>query len=217
MTGVIGTQNKASELLFRQPSVEDVREIVSVMQESYRDVPSCSEEMVRAQIANYPDGLLVAESSSQIVGYQAMLPILANRALEWHTWLSITGHGCASSADPDGDHLYGFEFCVLPSRRGEGIGGRLLEARKNLCRSLGKKGIFLAARLSGYPAALEAGKARNPDEYLELVRGGHVFDPVASVDMKHGFSLLKVLPNYNQYDTGTLGFAALCHWSVTTG
>ena len=208
------TTTSSSHLLFRQPTQEDVPYIVSVMQESYRDVLSCTEEMVRAQIENYQEGLLVVEADNKIIGYAAMLPILESRAQELHTWLSITGHGCASSAHRAGEYLYGYEFCVLPSKRGEGIGGRLLEARKNLCRSLGKRGIFLAARLPGYPSALTRGEVSSPEEYLDFVREGKIFDAVASVDMKHGFSLIKILPNYNPYDQGTMGFAALCLWSV---
>lgn len=206
------TNPSHSQVIFRPPLQEDVPTITAVMQESYADVPPCTEDMVRAQLVNYREGLIVAEVDSKIVGYAAMLPILASRAREPHTWISITGHGCASSADKDGDYLYGYEFCILPNRRGEGLGGKLLEARKSLCRKLGKRGIFLAARLPDLPAALANQRVSSPEEYLDLVREGELFDRVASVDMKHGFSIIQLIPNYNNFDQGTLGFAALCLW-----
>ena len=49
------------------------------------------------------------------------------------------------------------------------------------------------------------------DEYAKKVLEGELKDPVLSLQLKNGFKLIKVLPNY-LYDERSLNYASFIEW-----
>ena len=95
------------KLVVRNAAIKDAEAICALSIKVYKDIPAYSVDMIRGQIANFPEGQFVALYDDVIVGYCATFRVSSDIALKPHTWREITGGGFASRHDPDGDVLYG--------------------------------------------------------------------------------------------------------------
>jgi GNAT superfamily N-acetyltransferase len=98
---------------------------------------------------------------------------------------------------------------VSPNRRGSGIGKALYKARRELTERLGLLRIRAGARLRGYH---KVAHLRTAAEYCERVVSGRVSDPTLSFQLRQGFTVLGVVPNYLKHDPESLGWAAVIEW-----
>jgi GNAT superfamily N-acetyltransferase len=144
--------------------------------------------MIRSQLRHFPEGQLVALKDDQIVGYCASFRTTREVAFKPHSWWEITGHGAAKTHRPDGEWLYGMEVMVDPSARRQRVGSRLYEARKDLCRRLGLRGIVGCGRMPGLKAS-----GLTAEEY---VRSRASADPVLSFQLGQGFVIEGVIADY---------------------
>jgi predicted amidohydrolase/GNAT superfamily N-acetyltransferase len=157
----------------------------------------------------FPQGQLVAELDGRIVGAVATLIVdLGPDPLRPHTWPGITDSGYFTNHDPEADTLYGADVYVHPDARGLGVGAALYEARRALCRRLNKRRILAGGRLWGYT---ESGGGMTPDEYAARVVSGDIRDQVLSFQLREGFVMRSVLPNYI-HDARSKNFASLIEW-----
>lgn len=157
----------------------------------------------------FPQGQLVAELDGKIVGAVASLIVdLGPDPLRPHTWPGITDSGYFTNHDPEADTLYGADVYVHPEARGMGVGAALYEARRNLCRRLNKRRILAGGRLWGYA---EHDPEMTPEEYAARVVSGELRDQVLSFQLREGFVLRSVLPNYI-HDARSKNFASLLEW-----
>lgn len=166
--------------------------------------------MIRGHIYNFPEGQFVAEYEGKVVGYCATFVVDGEKALYQHTWNYITGDGYASTHDYRGDYLYGMEVCVDPEHRNLRIGRRLYAARKNLCRYLRLKGIVFGGRLPGLKRKLK--QIPDPEEYVEMVKDRKIRDHVLNFQLRQGFEVVGVLPNYLPEDKESRGYASHMVW-----
>ncbi len=210
------TKHKESKakLVIRNASLEDAEAIYRLADKVYgkSDLPHCNADMIRGQIANYPDGQFVALYEGIVVGYCATFRISGNLALVKHKWKEITGGGFASRHDPDGDYLYGMEVYVDPEYRGLRIGQRLYNERKKLCQYHRLKGIVFAGRMPGLNRKGLKVKFSSPDEYLELVKNKKIRDQVLSFQMRNGFEPIGVIVDYLKQDYESKGCAVHMLW-----
>jgi GNAT superfamily N-acetyltransferase len=132
------------------------------------------------------DGVIAASCSSLIVS-------LGRNAYRDHTWSGITDGGMFYSHDPFGDTLYGADVNVHPDYRRRGLAKRLYEFRADVARRLNLRRIVLGGRLYNYH---EHAEQMSADEYARKVEAGEFNDPVLSFQLKQGFALKKVMPNY---------------------
>ncbi|MCL4785459.1 MAG: bifunctional GNAT family N-acetyltransferase/carbon-nitrogen hydrolase family protein [Verrucomicrobia bacterium] len=157
----------------------------------------------------FPRGQLVAEVKGQIVGAAASLIVnLGSDPLRPHTWSGITDSGYFTSHDPQGDTLYGADVYVHPDARGLGVGHALYEARRELCRKLNLRRILAGGRLWNYH---EHAKDMSPQEYAQRVVAGEFRDLVLSFQLREGFQLRGVMPNYLR-DPKSHNYASLIEW-----
>lgn len=169
-----------------------------------------TEDMLRGQITNFPQGQFLVEYEGNIVGHCATFLIDGEIALKPHTWKEITGGGYASRHDPEGDYLYGMEVCVDPDYRGMRIGSRLYTRRKKLCQDLKLKGIVFGGRMPGFEK--KKGKVETPEEYLALVKARKLRDQVIFFHLSNDFEPIGVLKNYLPLDKDSQGYAAHMLW-----
>ncbi|MBI1390550.1 MAG: GNAT family N-acetyltransferase [bacterium] len=198
------------KLVVRNALIRDVKGIRDLAFRVYSRKMSLTEDMIRGQINNYPEGQFVAIYEDKIVGYCATFRIAGGIALRQHTWAEITGGGFASRHDPNGDYLYGMEVCVDPEYRGLRIGQRLYNERKKLCMYLRLKGIVFGGRLPGITKKRR--RFDSAEEYIELVKEKKIRDQVLSFQMKNGFEPIGVLYDYLPIDRESLGNAAHLIW-----
>lgn len=164
-----------------------------------------SQDSLRRHLEIYPAGQLVAEDrKGRIIGTATAMRVPLGLALAPHTWASITGRGTLETHQPDGDVLYGVNIAVDPSCQGRGIGHGLYRMRLELGRREGCMAFIAGARLAGYLHHSHLG----PEDYLECVREGRIFDPTVSKQMALGFMVIGLLRDYAP-DPETHGHAAL--------
>lgn len=204
--------NPRSRLSIRNATAADVPAIADLSTRVYAGTGmyGYSTGSLRGQINNFPAGQFVAMVDDLVVGYCATFRISESIGLKRHSWTEITGNGYASRHDPNGDWLYGMEVCVDPAFQGYRIGQRLYNQRKALCQSLGLKGIVFAGRLPTLAKRIK--RFKNVDDYIEQVQSKKQRDPVLSFQLRNGFEVIGVLPNYLDADQQSLGYGIHLAW-----
>ena len=197
-------------LTVREAGAADIPAIVALSERVYGADNGYTPEMLRGQLAHFPEGQFLAEYDGRVVGYCATFRASEEIALAPHTWRSITGNGYASRHDPAGDWLYGMEVGVDRDFRGLRIGRRLYDRRKQLCVKLGLKGIVFGGRLPGLARRMK--RIGSAQAYVDAVRGGHLRDATLGFQLRNGFEPIGVLEGYLPYDTESLGYAAHMVW-----
>lgn len=199
-------------LIVRNATLADVPAIVELSHRVYD--PLKMETYPRAaivgQINNFRQGQIVVMAGDTLVGYCATFRISGDIALKAHSWNEITGNGYASRHDIDGDWLYGMEVCIDSAYRGYRIGQRLYNERKKLCQSLGLKGVVFAGRMPNLYKRLK--KCGTVENYIDQVIHKKIKDPVLSFQLRNGFEIIGVIPNYLDDDTQSLNYAAHMVW-----
>jgi GNAT superfamily N-acetyltransferase len=156
----------------------------------------------------FPEGQWVALDGECVVGMSAGFLCSFDFNHPHHTFDEIIDYGFFTRHDPQGQHFYGADVSVSPEYRGRGIGGRLYDARKELVHQRGLRGIVTGAMIPGfarYKAAMEA------HAYVEHVVTGEIFDPTLSMQLRQGFRVRDLLPNYLP-DSATDGWSVLIEW-----
>jgi GNAT superfamily N-acetyltransferase len=197
----------------RLRTLEDIPDIRGLMKEVYRPPlhgPEAiwPEQNLILHISKFPEGQIVAidiKDGNKLVGTSTSMMISMEKATKPHTWLEISGRGTISTHDPSGDVLYGVNIAVNPGNHGKGVASALYKARFGLARKMGCRAFIAGARIPGY--IKHAGQL-SPEEYLEKVKAGKLFDPTLSKQIKMGFQVIRLLADYSP-DPETMNYAAL--------
>jgi predicted amidohydrolase/GNAT superfamily N-acetyltransferase len=157
----------------------------------------------------FPRGQFVAEVDGKIVGAAATLVVdMGPDPLRDHTWSGVTDSGYFNCHNLQGDTLYGADVYVHPKARGLGVGAALYEARRQLCKKLNKRRILAGGRLWNYK---DHATEMTPQEYAERVAAGELRDLVLSFQLREGFQLRGVMPNY-LLDPNSHNHSSLVEW-----
>jgi len=199
-----------SRLVVRRVKRSDIDAMAELSRRVYDHSQAYTRRALRAQLNNFPDGQFVAEYDGRIVGHCATFMIAEKLALAPHTWVEITGQGLASRHDEAGDVLYGMEVSVDPEYRRLRIGQRLYDARKQLCETLGLKGIVFGGRLPGLARRIKSvGSAKS---YAQAVIDKKIRDSALGFHLSNGFELIGLLKDYDPADHESLGYASHMYW-----
>jgi len=201
-----------SRYAVRTTTPADTPSLIGICKAVYPSSPAWSEAQLRSHQQVFPEGQLVVEDRQRgaILGFAASL-IVRWDDYDWTTpWRDFTAGGFFTNHDPEtGRTLYGAEVMVNPEFQGTGTGSRLYKAREQLARRLRLLRIRAGARLRGYhrhAAAMSAG------QYTQAVIEGRLRDPTLSFQLKRGFHVLHVVPDYLKHDPESLGYAAVIEW-----
>ncbi|MGF1618884.1 MAG: GNAT family N-acetyltransferase [Acidimicrobiia bacterium] len=168
------------------------------------------EDDIREYARVFPEGYFVAMEGDTPVGMGAGIFLDFDFSNPQHTIAEITGEHQCGNHDPRGEWYYGTDITVLPDYRGRGIGGMLYEARKDLVRRHGKRGIIAGGSLPGffaYKSEMTIG------EYVDAVVRGEIRDPTLSFQLDNGFEVRGLLENYIE-DEADDGWATLIVWEL---
>lgn len=199
------------------PSVEvrttregDFDGIIALSRRVYQTPAPWSRDQLASHLRVFPDGQFVAVDGARVVGMAASLIVLWDDYDIADDWRDFTAAGTFTSHDPEhGRTLYGAEVMVDPDRQGQGIGGMLYRARRELTRRLRLRRIRAGARLRGYH---RFAKTMTAKEYVDRVAAGDLRDPTLSFQLHHGFTVIAVASGYLRHDPDSLGFAAVIEW-----
>jgi predicted amidohydrolase/ribosomal protein S18 acetylase RimI-like enzyme len=204
--------NPKAHLQVRNAQIADIPQIAALSERVYAGtgMHGYSEPILTGQLHHFPEGQFVATAGEKIVGYCATLRVSEKRAMRSHTWGEISGNGYLSTHQPDGEWLYGIEVCVDPDYRGYRIGQRLYDARKQLVNELQLKGIVFAGRLP--TLAKRVKRFGSAEAYVQAVQDKTQRDPVLSFQLRNGFEVLGLIPNYLKEDRESLGYGVHMCW-----
>jgi len=199
-------------VVVRNTTPSDFTGIIEMTREVYPDSPPWSMEQLASHLKVFPEGQFIAiqQDAGTVVGMAASLIILWDDYEMRATWRDFTDRGMFTNHDPaQGRTLYGAEVMVRPARQSAGIGTKLYRARRDLAERLGLLRIRAGARLRGYHRYADRMSA---EDYVVKVTKGELKDATLSFQLKHGFEVLAVVPDYLRHDRESLGFAALIEW-----
>lgn len=166
-------------------------------------------EQLNEHISRFPQGALCVEMNGVIVGSMTGLLITFDAEHPQHTWEQITDHGYIRNHDPNGDTLYVADLCVHPDYRQWGLGKLLMQSMYEVTTALGLKRLLGAGRMPGYH---RYAADYTPQQYVERVTTGELYDPVISFLMRCGRTPLTVIPDYLD-DEESLNYAVLMEWN----
>ncbi len=197
--------------LIRNPEPSDFHEMMSLSKRVYPFTTPWTVEQMECHYLIFSEGQFIAvhPESGAIVGIAFALRI------DWHdydmraSWRDYTDQGWFTNHDPNGTTLYGAEIMADPECRGQGVGKALYRKRHEFAQKLGLRRIRAGARLRGYH---KYSQQLTPEQYLQKVALGEIFDPTISFQMKHGYRVLDVVPGYLVPDPESLGYAAVIEW-----
>jgi GNAT superfamily N-acetyltransferase len=164
---------------------------------------------LRAHLAQFPEGQLVAVDGDRIVGAIATLVLPDSiDALGPHTWIGVTDHGTFARHDATGDTLYLADIYVHPDAWGLGVGRVLYAALFELCRSRRLARVVGGGRLHSF---IEAPDDMTPEAYVAAVIAGERRDRVLQSQLRAGFQVRGLLPGY-LHDWRSRHWATLIVW-----
>jgi GNAT superfamily N-acetyltransferase len=201
-----------SEIVVRQTRREDFPGIARLTELVYPGSPPWSEVHLDSHLHVFPEGQFVAvrEPQGEIVGMAASLIILWDDYHVTQSWADFTARGTFTNHDSERGHtLYGAEVMVRPDLQRRGVGKKIYQARRDLCRRLGLLRIRAGSRLRGYHQYAGAMTAR---EYTIAVIRGEISDATLTFQLRQGFRVLAVVDKYLAYDPESLGYAAVIEW-----
>lgn len=106
--------------------------------------------------------------------------------------------------------MYGVETFVHPQYQSRGVGSQLMNARFDLLRRLNLRGMVAGSLFIGYAEAVAADEV-TPEQYVQDVVEGKRFDPNLSKQLKKGFKVRNLIPNYTE-EPRTRDYAAAIVW-----
>ncbi|NDJ60203.1 MAG: GNAT family N-acetyltransferase [Chloroflexi bacterium] len=104
--------------------------------------------------------------------------------------------------------MYGVESFVHPRYQGCGIGSTLMDARFDLARRLNLRGMVAGSMIMDYHTVADTMSAA---QYVREVVAGQRFDTNLSKQLRKGFRVRNLIPNY-AYDPRTLNWAVAIVW-----
>lgn len=165
-------------------------------------------EHFASQYKVFPEGQIVALDGDQIVGQGSGFFTDFDLENPRHTFLEVCAGLYFTAHNPQGDYYYGADISVHPSMRGRGIGRLLYQARQDLAVAHNRKGIVAGGLIPGYANHKQS---MTPQQYVDKVIAGKLFDGTLSFQLKNGFVVRGLIQDYLE-DAASDNWATLIEW-----
>jgi GNAT superfamily N-acetyltransferase len=189
----------------------DYEPIIDICKQVYpTERPYTTEELADHHQV-FPQGQFVAfeAETNAVAGVHFTLRL---RMYDFHlddSWDVLTAGGSFLDHNHDGPTLYGADIMVHPNHQHHGIGHALTDAARLLVQQERLWRMVGASRLPGYGKHVSMMAI---DAYVDQVVRGAIFDPVLSVHIKDGWSVVKPIHGYLQHDEDSAGWAEVIQW-----
>ena len=153
--------------------------------------------------------MAVDVSREEVAGVHFTLRL---RMFDFHiddSWDILTAGGTFLDHDPNGTTLYGADIMVHPGHQHHGIAHALTDETRFLVQEEGLWRMVGASRVPGYG---KQGSSLTIEEYVEAVVSGAVFDPVLSIHLKDGWTVVRPISGYLAHDEESAGWAVVIQW-----
>lgn len=202
----------ASEYRIRLLQEEDFGAIQDIGREVYpQDSPYSDAELAEHRKV-FPQGQFVAEHlpTARVAGAHFTLRL---RMADFHLddpWDVLTANGSFADDDPVNGHtLYGADVFVSPDHQHHGLAHALTDATRALVVEERLWRMVGGSRMPGYGKVAATVSA---EAYVREVVAGTRIDPVLSVHLKDGWSVVKPIHGYLQHDPDSANWAAVIQW-----
>ena len=166
-------------------------------------------EELRALAAEFADGCVVVLDGDTPVAMGLGIRVHFDFGHTQHSIRDLVGTDGGSGHAPDGAWYYGTSIAVLPGHRRRGIGRRLYDMRKQICRDLNLAGIVAGGVIPGY--ADHNGEMSAAD-YVAKVSAGELYDATLTMQIANGFEARGVIADYIT-DPAVDSWASLIVWN----
>jgi GNAT superfamily N-acetyltransferase len=159
----------------------------------------------------FPQGqfVAIADDSGAVAGVHFTLRI---RLMDFHIddpWDVLTAGGSFLDHNPEGPTLYGADIMVHPHHQHHGIAHALTDEARFLVQEERLWRMVGASRLPGYGAHRST---MTIEQYIDAVVTGKRFDPVLSIHIKDGWTVVRPIHGYLQHDEDSAGWAEVIQW-----
>ena len=104
--------------------------------------------------------------------------------------------------------MYGVESTVHPDYQGKGVGSKLMDARFDTLRHLNLRGLVAGGMIMSYH---KVAHEIAPEDYVREVVEGRRFDNNLTKQLKKGFKVHNLIPNYD-HDPRALNWGVAIVW-----
>ncbi|MDR7073786.1 GNAT family N-acetyltransferase [Fictibacillus barbaricus] len=196
----------------RNYKTNDFKALIEIQKESFPPpFPSdlwWNEEQLKNHVALFQNGALCVEIDGVIAGSMTGLLISFDPAHPEHTWEEVTDSGYIRNHENSGNTLYVVDICVRPSYRKFNLGKLLMQSMYEVVIHLGVDRLIGGGRMPGYQRHAEK---MSPQEYVQSVMAGDLYDPVISFLLRSGRTPVAVVSNYIE-DAESQNNALLMEW-----
>ncbi len=159
----------------------------------------------------FPQGQFVAVDVTRdaVAGVHFTLRL---RMKDFHiddSWDILTAGGSFLDHDPEGTTLYGADIMVHPSHQHHGIAHALTDEARFLVQKDRLWRMVGGSRIPGYS---KHSSTMTVEHYVEAVVSGRLFDPVLSIHLKDGWTVVRPIHGYLQHDEDSAGWAVVIQW-----
>ena len=195
----------------RLVSPSDYEAIIEICKLVYPSESPYTMEELHDHRKVFPQGQFVASTadSGAVAGVHFTLRL---RMMDFHIddpWDVLTAGGSFLDHNPAGPTLYGADIMVHPGHQHHGIGHALTDAARFLVQAERLWRMVGASRLPGY-ARHRADM--DIEQYIDSVVNGKLFDPVLSIHLKDGWTVVRAIHGYLQHDEDSAGWAEVIQW-----
>ena len=163
---------------------------------------------LRALALEFPQGGVVVLDGDTPVAMGLGIRIDFDFSHIQHSIRDLVGVDGGTGHVPDGPWYYGTSIAVLADYRRRGIGKRLYDMRKQICRDLNLAGIVAGGVIPGYADHKDEMSAA---DYVARVSAGELYDATLTMQIANGFEARGVIADYIT-DPAVDSWASLIVW-----
>jgi hypothetical protein len=201
----------SSKYCIRHMLDRDFAEIREICRRVYPHDDPYSEPELAEHNAVYPQGQFVAEHlpTASVAGVHFTLRLMLADFHVDDPWDVLTARGSFADHNPNGHTLYGADVFVSPDHQHHGLAHVLTDATRALVVEEYLWRMVGGSRLPGYSCVAST---LSPEAYVAEVIAGTRIDPVLSVHLKDGWTVVKAIRGYMQDDPESANCAAVIQW-----